>query len=52
MPVSLQVFEGMKADWTKDEYLKPTSQNDQFLCYDWDSFTQQEATHKVGIEVS
>ena len=42
MPLTKEAFDGLKSEWSDDKYLKPVNQADPFLCYDWDSFVNQE----------
>ena len=42
MPMTRQVFDGFKSEWSKEAYLKPVIESDPFLCYDWDSFVEND----------
>ena len=40
--MSRENFLAQREAWSSDQYLKPTNQNDPFLCHDWDSFAERE----------
>jgi len=42
MPMSRAALEGYRLEWQKETYLKPVIESDPFLCYDWDSFVQND----------